>query len=143
MAKAPVGSFAPGPRLTTISLIIAVSFGRCSCQPALFLFAVRAELPEIGPQIVDLGLVFDAGEYHLGARNLRSRIFDVLLEIGLVPDNAGFLIGVGIAIVGRGAGMTAVEAVELGADLVFCAFADRMAGEALLEHLLAGGRVLG
>jgi len=38
--------------------------------------------------------------------------------------------------------MAAVYAVELGADLVLGAFADRMTGQAFLERLLARGDVL-
>src|SRR6476646_2067817 len=81
--------------------------------PLLFL-AVRAELLEIGPQIVLFLLVFDAREHHLGFRDLGARILDVVLEGRLVPDDAGILVGVGIIEVRDAAGLAAVEAIEFG-----------------------------
>jgi hypothetical protein len=38
------------------------------------------ELLDVRPQILGLLFVLDAGKYHLGAWNLRSRIFDVFLK---------------------------------------------------------------
>ena len=63
-------------------------------------------------------------------------------EACLIPNDAGLLVGVGIAVAGCAAGFAAVEAVELGADLVLGPFANGMAGKAFLERLLAGGYVL-
>jgi len=94
------------------------------------------------PEIIDLLLVLDAGERHLGAGNLRLRVLDVFLELGLVPGDAGILVGIRIVVVRRGAGLAAVDAVELGTDLVLGAFADRVAGQAFVERGLAGGGVL-
>src|SRR5690348_10488472 len=84
----------------------------------LLLLPVGAELADIGPEVLDVLRVLDAGEDHLCARDHRPRIGDVFLEIRLVPDDAGVLVGVGIAEARRRAGMAAVDAVELGADLV-------------------------
>jgi hypothetical protein len=103
---------------------------------------VLVELRHIGPEIVDLGLVLDAGECHLGAGDLGLRVLDVFLENGLVPGDAGILVGVGVIVVRRGAGFAAVEAVELGADLVLGAFADSVTGQAFVERRLAGRDVL-
>ena len=64
------------------------------------------------------------------------------LNVASLQTMPEFLLASRIAVVRRGAGMAAVEAVELGADLVLRAFADRMAGQAFLERLLAGGHVL-
>ncbi len=94
------------------------------------------------PQIVDLVFALDAGEGHLGSRDLRSRILDVFLELGLVPGDAGILVGVRIAVAFDRAGLAAVQPVELRADLVLGAFADRMAGQAFVEGRLAGRNVL-
>src|SRR6185437_212879 len=132
MAKSPAGSCSPRPRLTTMSLIMA----------ALLLFTLGVELLEIGPKFAGFLFVLDAGEDHLGARDFGLRILDVFLESRLAPDDAGILVGVGVAIVGRGAGVAAVETIELGPDLVLRAFADGMAGKAFLEGLLAGRHVL-
>src|ERR1039458_5141037 len=77
-----------------------------------FLFPIRAELLEIGPETIDFLFILDAGEDHLGARNLGARVLDVVLEGRLAPYDAGDLVGVGIAEAGRAAGMAAVEAVR-------------------------------
>jgi hypothetical protein len=58
------------------------------------------------------------------------RVLDVVLELGLVPSDAGILIGVRIGKIRRGAGVAAVESVELRADLILGACADRVAGHA-------------
>src|ERR1700761_4115768 len=94
------------------------------------------------PEIVDLLFVLDAGEGHLGARNLGFGILDVLLELGLVPGDAGVLVGVRVGVIRRGSGLAAVEPVELRADLVLGAFADGVAGKAFVEGRFAGGDVL-
>src|SRR6202043_2966348 len=61
--------------------------------------AVLVELRDVGPEIVDLVLVLDAGEGHLGAGNLCFGVLDVFLELGLVPGDAGVLVGVGVIII--------------------------------------------
>src|ERR1700761_3518985 len=109
----------------------------------LFLdITMRVELANIGPQIVDLLLVLDAGEGHFGVRYHGARALDVLLECRLVPDDAGVFIGVGIVEIRHRAGMAAVEAIELGADLVLRAGPDGMAGRAHIEDLLAFAGIL-
>src|SRR5262249_10272897 len=148
----------PNPRLTTISLIMMqysgpkrlrslchpirrsprdIDQGQTSIVPAssrgnLLFRPVRTELLEIGPEVAGFFFVLDAGENHLGIGNLGARILDVFLEGCLIPSDTGILVGVGVVELGDRAGMTAVKPVEHGADLVFCPFTDRMAGEALL-----------
>src|ERR1035441_2253793 len=78
--------------------------------------AVLVVLRDIRPEIVDLFLVLDAGEGHLGAGNLRLRILDVFLELGLVPGDAGVLVGVRVVIVRGGAGLAAVAPVTQTGD---------------------------
>src|SRR3984957_19311229 len=120
-------------RLTTMSLIMAASPRLAADQVTgsnllLLDAAVGGELADISPQVGDLLLVLDAGEDHLGAGHLGPRVLDVVLEFRLVPDDAGILVGVGIGKIGDAAGMPAIDAVELGADLVLRIIADRMAG---------------
>src|ERR1700719_4855144 len=43
-------------------------------------FSVLVVLRDEGPEIVDLFLVLDAGEGHLGTGHLRLRVLDVFLE---------------------------------------------------------------
>jgi hypothetical protein len=45
-----------------------------------FLLAIRSELLDEAPQIVDFLLVLDPWENHFGSWNLRFGIFDVFLE---------------------------------------------------------------
>src|SRR5580704_8182421 len=130
-----------------MSLIMAASPRLAADQVAgssllLLDAAVGVELADIGPQVVDLLLVLDAGEDHLGAGHLGAGVLDVVLEFRLVPDDAGILVGVGIGEIGHAAGMPAVDAIELGADLVLRVVADGMAGQAFVERNLALGDVL-
>src|SRR5258708_13727491 len=67
-----------------------------SCRHVLLLTATSSELLEIAPQIREFLVALDAGKNHLGARNLRARIFDVFLESFLVPGNPGFLVCIGL-----------------------------------------------
>src|ERR1700722_8161457 len=104
--------------------------------------AVLVVLRNERPEVVDFLVVLDAGESHLGAGDLGLGIPDVFLELGLVPGYAGILVGVRVGITFGGAGLAAVEPVELGADLVLGALADCMAGQAFVERGLAGRGVL-
>src|SRR6202043_906629 len=108
----------------------------------LFGLSVLVVLRDERPEIVDLLVVLDAGEGHLGAGNFGFGIPDVFLEFGLVPGDAGILVGVRVTVVRHGAGLAAVQPVELGADLVLGAFADRMAGHVFVERRLASRDVL-
>src|SRR4051794_28441373 len=109
---------------------------------SLLRLAVLVVLRNERPEIVDLFLVLDAGKRHLRAGNLGLRVLDVFLELSLAPGDAGILVGVGVGIALDRAGLAAVQPVEHGADLVLGAFADRMAGHALVEGDLAGRDVL-
>src|ERR1700761_8875211 len=81
-------------------------------------FSILTELRDVGPEIVDLFLVLDTGEGHLGAGNLRPRILDVFLELGLIPGDARILVGIGVIVIRHSTGLAAVEPVELWPDLV-------------------------
>src|ERR1700738_5594787 len=109
---------------------------------ALLGLSVLVVLREKRPEIVYFFLVLDAREYHLGTGNLRLRILDVVLEFGLAPGDTGILVGVRIGIIRRRAGLAAVQPIELRADLVLGAFADRVAGHAFNERRFAGRDVL-
>src|SRR5215470_18732409 len=104
--------------------------------------AVLVVLRNVRPEGVRLVLVLDAGEHHLGAGNFSLGIPNVFEEDILIPGDAGILVGVGIGIALDAAGLAAVEAVEHRADLVLGAFADGVAGQALVERRLAGIGVL-
>src|SRR6202048_5619070 len=103
---------------------------------ALLGLSVLVVLREKRPQIAGFFLVLDAGEYHLGTGDLRLRGLDVVLEFGLAPGDAGILVGVRIGIIRRRAGLAAVQPIELRADLVLGAFADRVTGHAFVERRL-------
>src|SRR5258707_9218742 len=105
---------------------------------ASLLLSVLVVLREKRPEVAGFLLVLDAGEHHLGAWNLRLGVLDVVLELGLVPGDAGILVGVRIGIALRRAGVAAVEPVEFRADLVLGAFADRVTGHAFIDRILAG-----
>src|SRR6267142_4228930 len=109
---------------------------------ASLLLSVLVVLREKRPEVAGFLLVLDAGEHHFGAGNLRLGVLDVVLELGLVPGDAGILVGIRVGITLRRAGVAAVEPVELGADLVLGAFADRVTGHAFIERSLAGRDVL-
>jgi len=57
-----------------------------------FYAAVRSKLRKIGPKVIYLLLVLDAGENHFGTWNHPLWVLDVFLEIGLVPNNSRVLI---------------------------------------------------
>src|SRR5260370_41906226 len=74
---------------------------------ASLLLSVLVVLREKRPEVAGFLLVLDAGEHHLGAWNLRLGVLDVVLELGLVPGDAGILVGVRIGIALRRAGVAA------------------------------------
>jgi hypothetical protein len=58
----------------------------------LFDIAVGVELFEVGPKVVDLLIVLDAGENHFRARDFSLGILDVFLECRLIPTMPEFLL---------------------------------------------------
>ena len=108
----------------------------------LLRLAVLVVLREERPEVAGFLLVLDPGEHHFGAGDLGLGILDVVLEGGFIPGDAGILVGLGIGIALRGAGFAAFQPVEFRADLVFGAFADCVAGQALVEGGFAGGDIL-
>ena len=104
------------------------------------LLPVGLELLEIAPEVGDFLFVLDADKRHLGARDPRHRVDDVILEAGLAPGDLGLLVGLAVVVTVDGAGLAPVEAVQDRTDLVLGVLADRMAGQAFAERLsLAGG----
>src|SRR5580700_4826184 len=65
----------------------------------LFDITVGIELFQVGPKVVDLLIVLDAGESHFRARDFGLRIFDVFLEGRLIPDDARILVGIAILVI--------------------------------------------
>jgi hypothetical protein len=59
----------------------------------LFLFSVGIELLEKCDQVVGLLLILQTNIDHLGARDFRFRVLDVLAEGGLIPSDSGVLVG--------------------------------------------------
>src|ERR1700736_1175111 len=111
----------------------ATSIGiSCARAAALLLAAVGLELAHVGPQVARFLLVLDAREEHLGAGNPGARVLDVFLEGRLAPGDARILVGVAVVVAFGGAGLAAVDAVELRTDLVLRVLADVVAGHALL-----------
>src|SRR5687767_13680748 len=88
-------------------------------------------LLEEGDEVVDALLVLQPGIDHLGARDLGLRVLDVLAEGGLVPGDAGVLVGRGVAVPLDGARLAPEQAVEDRADRVLGGLADLVAGPAL------------
>jgi hypothetical protein len=96
--------------------------------------ALGIELLEVRPQIFGCLLVLDAGKYHFGARNLRFRILDVLLESRFVPYNPGILIGIGITVTWHTTGVAALKAVEFGSYSIHRTRTDLMTSRTLFEY---------
>ena len=59
----------------------------------LLFFPVGIELLEKGEQVVGHLLILQAGIDHLGARDFRLGILDVLAEGCFIPDDSGVLVG--------------------------------------------------
>src|SRR5260370_35188916 len=106
------------------------------CQDAseggLLGLSVLVVLLKKRPEIAGFLLVLDSGEYHLGTGNLRPGVLDVVLELGLVPVDAGILFGIRVGITLRRAGVAAVQPLEFRAAPVLGAFAHRAGGHALI-----------
>src|SRR5258708_9458471 len=94
---------------------------------ASLLLSVLVVLREKRPEVAGFLLVLDAGEHHFGAWNLRLVVLDVVLELGLVPGDAGILVGIRVGIALRRAGVAGGEPGEFRARLFLVAFADRVA----------------
>ena len=63
-------------------------------------------------------LLLEAGERHLGARDVLLRVLQVLEEGLLSPDDALLLVGGGVGVAGGSAALAAEEAVQRRAGLV-------------------------
>jgi hypothetical protein len=79
---------------------------------------------EVGPKVVDLLIVLDAGESHFRARDFSLGILDVFLEGRLIPDDARILVGIGILVIRDATGFAAVQAILCRTDLVLRARTD-------------------
>src|SRR5260221_5512592 len=95
---------------------------------ASLLLSVLVVLREKRPEVAGFLLVLDSGEYHLGTGNLRLRVLDVVLELGLVPGDAGILVGIRVGITLRRAGVAAAAARSLPGDALLCALCDPRRG---------------
>ena len=57
-----------------------------------FYAAVRSKLRKIGPKVIYLLLVLNAGENHFGTWNHPLWVLDIFLESSLIPNNPRILI---------------------------------------------------
>ena len=90
------------------------------------------------------GLLLDAVEHHLGAGHLALGIAVVVGHRRIVPDDAGFLHGLGEFVAWSRAGLAAEYAVQIGTGGLRAVLLQGVAGPALLvEDALALGGVAG
>src|SRR5438132_9933195 len=115
---------------------------RLAQQSRSFLPPVRIELRKIGPEILDLLLVLDAGKHHFGSGDLGFRVLDVVRECNFIPGEPRIPVRFGVAVVFDCAGFPTLKAIECGTNFVFCILADGVADRAPPERLLARGDVL-
>jgi hypothetical protein len=108
----------------------------------LFDIAVGIELFEVGPKVVDLLIVLDAGENHFRARDFGLGILDVFPEGRLIPDDARILVGIGILVIRDATGLAAVQAILCRTDFVLRARTDAMADQTFLKRDFALGDIL-
>src|SRR5450432_52599 len=109
----------------------------------LLLFPVGIELLEKRDQVAGLLLVLQSGINHLGTRDFRFRVLDVVAEGSLIPGDARILVRVRIRIAGRAARLAADDAIEDRSNRIFGIVADLMAHLAHAKDLLSGGGILG
>src|SRR6267142_3393532 len=88
-------------------IILTATWAGAAGPKRLFLFAVGIELLEKGDQIVGFLLVLQSGIDHLGARDFRFRVLDVLAEGRLIPGDPGVLVGGLIGVAGNAARLAA------------------------------------
>src|SRR2546423_15352678 len=93
-----------------------------------FLRPISPELLEIGPELGDVLVVFDADKCHAGARHFLHRRADIFGESFLAPGDAGRFIGWGVVETVGGAALAAIDAVERWAELDFGVRPDLVAG---------------
>src|SRR5581483_9809030 len=104
--------------------------------------AVSFELFDIGPQIVDFGLILDAGENHECTWDHRLWILDVLFERLLVPGDSRVRVRRAVVESGCSTRFAAIEPIEQRADLVLRVRTYDVADQAFLERGLAGFQIL-
>src|ERR1700743_2096598 len=104
-------------------------------------FAVGPKLLEIGNDIVNVLILRQTRENHLGAGNLGARVFQIFLQGRVVPGEAGVLVGIAIGVVWWGAGLAANDAVEHRSNGILGRLANLVAGPAFEKYLLAKGCV--
>src|SRR5262245_20304932 len=97
----------------------------------LLLLSVGTKLANIGPKVLCLALVLDAGKDHLGAGNFCPRILDVVDKGRFIPFDTGVFIGIRIAISRDRSCLTTGKAVQYRPDLIFRCFPDIMTCSAL------------
>lgn len=82
------------------------------------LLYLRGGALEVGNEVLTVTGRLDAGKDHLGALDVVLGRQEVLKESVLPPGNAGVLVGGGVGVILRLAGLAPEEAVQVGALLV-------------------------
>lgn len=92
------------------------STARCAAPPTPCR-RLRGRLPEEGDHVGALLRLLEAGEGHLGARDVLLRVLEVVEERVVVPDDALIPVGLCVRVALDRAGRAAEEAVQVGAGL--------------------------
>src|SRR6185437_4420076 len=71
------------------------------------LLASGSSLLDIGDDVIDIVILGQAREDHLGAGNLGAGIFQIFLQGRFIPGDARILVGVAVGIVGIASGLAA------------------------------------
>ena len=79
---------------------------------ASFLRPISPELLEIGPEVCDVLVVFDADKCHARTRHFLHRRADIFGESFFAPGNARRFIGWGVVETLEGAALAAIDAIE-------------------------------
>jgi len=124
-----------------LSLSLHLQLPLLNQQLSSSLNRLLAGVLHVSDDVAALLVLLQAGENHLGARDVLLRVDQVLEEVLVGPDDARALVGLGELVALRLAALAAEHAVEVGAVLVRAARVARVALRALgLEQL---GALLG
>jgi len=89
----------------------------------------------VSDQCFSFWLLWDTGEDHFGAWDHFFRVGQVFVQVGVVEDDSGFFVGVGVVIVFL-ARLGIVESEQVWTLFVWAAFFDGMALGAFLDEKL-------
>jgi len=90
---------------------------------------------DVSDQCFSFWLLWDTGEDHFGAWDHLFRVGQVFVQVGVVEDDSGVLVGVGVVVLFL-ARLGIVESVKIWTLFVWSTFFDGMALGALLDEEL-------